>query len=365
MIKHFLFYILCCLFPLLTQAQVELAGRWEGYLDQSKGASQMDGYKEYWERGLWDKGEKTHDLELTFKYDKRKRSYTGEYYINEAINKSHFARFAIKASTYKTTVRYHTTSKVFETKNTLNLGFCYSKATLNWSEDDKYEYLEGSWQGWNDNGRACAPAHIWVRRKKRQPVTPEPPTTPPVAVTPVPKKETPAVVAKPEPKEEPKPVEETNPKEAVEPVAPKEEVVVEQPAPKPEPKVEKVPESSPEPTPSSPAEAPRKQVVNTEVTTDKEWMTIEVWDGNREDGDIISLNYNGEIILKEYLLKNKKKVLKIKLEKGTSYLTLIAHNLGDIPPNTAAVSVIRNDGSKKVITLKSDMGTSEAIRFVR
>ena len=147
-----IFILSILLLGLINLSAQDINGQWEGYLDQSAAASKMSGYQDYWKKGLWKKGDKTHNLKMTFKYNEKKKAYTGEYYINEKVNPAHYARFAIRATiSSKNKVRYTTTSKVFETKNTLNVGFCYNSATLNYSEDDQYEYLEGSWRGWNDD----------------------------------------------------------------------------------------------------------------------------------------------------------------------------------------------------------------------
>lgn len=320
-----------------------IAGRWEGYLDQSKGASAIDGYKEYWERGLWKKGTKTHDLQLTFTYNKQKKRYTGEYYINEAVKKSHFARFAIRASVHSQKVRYSTTSKIFETKNTLNLGFCYNEATLTWSEDDKYEYLQGKWRGWNDQKRACAPAHIWVRRKKRIATPPSPPPTPTPPSPPVVVKKDPPKVKK------------------VTPVPTIDSIV--------SPSIDSSLIPSKVDSPSiviAPEPDYQKRTLITKETMhlSKDSIWIDIWDGNREDGDIISLEFNQQLILKNYTLTKQKKRCRVALQKGVNILTLIAHNLGEIPPNTADLEIERHEG-KKHLSLESDMDSSESIKIIR
>lgn len=81
-----------------------------------------------------------------------------------------------------------------------------------------------------------------------------------------------------------------------------------------------------------------------------------------EDGDIISLNLNGEWILKDLKVTKTKEKVNIKLSKKKNILVLHAENLGDQPPNTAAISLY--DGSKtQQIILNSDKGTSQAIKI--
>jgi hypothetical protein len=100
------------------------------------------------------------------------------------------------------------------------------------------------------------------------------------------------------------------------------------------------------------------------MTVSKDSITVDVWDGNREDGDIISLVFNGKVLLEKHVLTKSKKSFRVALQKGQNVLTLIAHNLGDIPPNTAALEVERNEGRKK-ITLSSDMLKSESILIMK
>lgn len=89
-------------------------------------------------------------------------------------------------------------------------------------------------------------------------------------------------------------------------------------------------------------------------------LNINVWDHNRIDGDIISLKLNDHYILTKYTLEAAKKSIPVRITGFSARLILYAHNLGDIPPNTAAIEV--DDGiSKQVIKLKANMEQSEAI----
>lgn len=299
-----------------------IAGRWEGYLDHSEGAAAKDGYKEYWERGVWKKGTQTHNVELSLQYNKKKNNYTGEYYTEEATKKTHYARFALRVAVdNKGNIHYKTTSKIFETKNQLNQGFCFSEANLTWTEDKKYEYLQGVWVGWDDKKNSCASAHIWIRRKKRFKDTPEPIL---------------AMVEKVDTVVEMNIVAPTTPKDI----------------------------SVKEPFVSKPTYTNRKQVTKETIHVPKDSIWVYISDSNREDGDIVSLEFNDQLLIKEYTLTSHKKGFRVRLQPGVNILTLIAHNLGEIPPNTAAVEVERADG-RKLIILESDMDTSEAIHIIK
>lgn len=101
------------------------------------------------------------------------------------------------------------------------------------------------------------------------------------------------------------------------------------------------------------------------ITVDSTFLRITVYDHKRNDGDIISLNYNGNWILERFVINNAEHHLDVVLdpnEKAPNYLLLYAHNLGASPPNTVAVIV--DDGVKRQqFILNSDMNTSDVIYF--
>jgi hypothetical protein len=92
-------------------------------------------------------------------------------------------------------------------------------------------------------------------------------------------------------------------------------------------------------------------------------ITIEVYDHQEQDGDIISLNYNGHWVLENYPIRRKSKKLNLPLKANDdNYLVLHAVNLGSKPPNTATLSYIYK-GEKKSIVMESDMNESEMIKI--
>jgi len=89
-------------------------------------------------------------------------------------------------------------------------------------------------------------------------------------------------------------------------------------------------------------------------------LVISVWDHNRIDGDIISLKINDKYILTNYTLEAVKKSIGYRLTGFRGQLILYAHNLGEIPPNTAAIEI--DDGIEKhVIKLKATLKQSESL----
>ncbi|MCS7072987.1 MAG: hypothetical protein NZ108_00820, partial [Bacteroidia bacterium] len=82
------------------------------------------------------------------------------------------------------------------------------------------------------------------------------------------------------------------------------------------------------------------------------------------DGDIISLFYNGELILERFTLQKKPKAIIINVpENGKpSYLIMKAHNLGRVPPNTARLTI--HDGKKiHEVRLTSSLQVFGGIEF--
>ncbi len=93
-----------------------------------------------------------------------------------------------------------------------------------------------------------------------------------------------------------------------------------------------------------------------------EEVTIKIWDHQLVDGDIISINLNGVWIIEKYTLEKTVKEIKVKLQPGTNYLVLHAHNLGKYAPNTAAFTV--DDGIKtNTVVLKSNLEQSGTIEI--
>ncbi len=104
--------------------------------------------------------------------------------------------------------------------------------------------------------------------------------------------------------------------------------------------------------------------VQKEMHFNDPFLTLKVWDNRTFDGDTISLFINDECILDHYLLTKEKKIIKISLNPtSANYLTLYAHNLGRIPPNTAAMIIVEN-GKEKYVSLKSDLNNCGALKMI-
>lgn len=108
----------------------------------------------------------------------------------------------------------------------------------------------------------------------------------------------------------------------------------------------------------------KTETVETVLVENKKLM-IKIWDNDKVDGDVVSLNLNGVWILKNYRLKKHPKKIVIDLPEDSNELILYAENLGKMPPNTAAISIWNGKEEIKSLVLISDKGRSEAIKILK
>ncbi len=100
------------------------------------------------------------------------------------------------------------------------------------------------------------------------------------------------------------------------------------------------------------------------IRADTTSFEVALYDHMIEDGDIISLNFNGEWIIKKMPLTTKKQYVTLPLNKeGKNYLILHAENVGRRPPNTMAMDYFYQ-GHKERIILKSDLNKSAMIEIL-
>ncbi len=91
-------------------------------------------------------------------------------------------------------------------------------------------------------------------------------------------------------------------------------------------------------------------------------ITISIWDDSQIDNDVISIKLNDEWIVKYLEAKKEKIKFKYILTQPENFIILRADNIGEIPPNTTAVTI--DDGiNSRTIVLNSDLGMSEAIKI--
>ncbi|WP_235291568.1 hypothetical protein [Portibacter lacus] len=99
------------------------------------------------------------------------------------------------------------------------------------------------------------------------------------------------------------------------------------------------------------------------IYVESDVVELEIFDHQMIDGDIVSVNFNGDWILEDFPIKGKPYPLKVKLNaNGKNFLLLHAINLGKKPPNTMAVRYVYK-GQKQTVVLSSDLDESEVIEL--
>ena len=106
-------------------------------------------------------------------------------------------------------------------------------------------------------------------------------------------------------------------------------------------------------------------VASKSIKVDGDRVVFELYDHMIEDGDVVSINFNGDWVIDSHKITSKPFELKVQLNpEGKNYIILHAENVGRRPPNTMAVSYMYN-GKKKQIVMKADLNTSEMIEIIQ
>jgi len=100
------------------------------------------------------------------------------------------------------------------------------------------------------------------------------------------------------------------------------------------------------------------------IEWDSKKATLFIWDANKEDGDKIELQINGEVILDNFETKNKRKKIQFKLKEGENIIEIKAINLGSAPPNTSRIELV-DKGTKYPIITQLELGKSAIIKIVK
>lgn len=111
-------------------------------------------------------------------------------------------------------------------------------------------------------------------------------------------------------------------------------------------------------------EMERKVIIKHTYRVNQEEINLELYDHENEDGDIVSVCFNGQYLIEKYKLLNKPKLLKIKLlPYQKNVLTVFANNTGKEGANTSAIRFRLNDKVEEII-LYADKKESEGVEFV-
>ncbi len=108
----------------------------------------------------------------------------------------------------------------------------------------------------------------------------------------------------------------------------------------------------------------RQLVLRQEIIVQSQELDIYLWDNRQLDGDIISLYMGDSCILSKYSLQAHNKHIHVRIPRDTlSQLILYAENVGEISPNTAALTI--SDGySRQRIHLQAGLDRSEGLTIL-
>lgn len=246
------------------------------------------------------------EYKLRFELKQEGSRVTGMSYISIKDRSELNAKMRLEGRWDKGVFTFHEL-EIVDSKHTDGWGWCLKTGKLQVKQEGQYYRLEGPWEGYVDD-YPCKPGTLVLEKLNPQP--------------------------KVEPKAEP------------------------------QPKVEPQPTVAKEPTGNFGLVSGRKITHQKEVPMANEAFTVYVYDGDKVDGDIISLQYNGVWLLRKYPLSKTKKALRLEIVPGAdNQLILFAENVGEYAPNTAAITFF--DGKQeKNLNLSSDMATCGALKFV-
>lgn len=107
-------------------------------------------------------------------------------------------------------------------------------------------------------------------------------------------------------------------------------------------------------------EQQRKVRVDRVLQVNSPKLRIRVWDNGTVDGDIVTVFLNGEQLVTKFRVSKRKWSIPVDLTEEENLLIIHADDLGDITPNTVAVSI--DDGTREeVLVLSSDLRVSGGV----
>lgn len=107
-------------------------------------------------------------------------------------------------------------------------------------------------------------------------------------------------------------------------------------------------------------ELSRKVKINQIVEVQRPQLKLGIWDNGVYDGDVMTLYLNGKKLMEQYKVRKRKVYIDVELKESNNFLVLHADDLGEISPNTVAISIF--DGVREqVIVMSSNLAESGAI----
>jgi hypothetical protein len=112
--------------------------------------------------------------------------------------------------------------------------------------------------------------------------------------------------------------------------------------------------------------AARKKTFVKEIPVTGDSIELRFYDNAEVDGDSISLFLNDKLIFEHIRLTEKAYTIKLAVSElnATNDLTMVAENLGTIPPNTSYMVVMVGE-NRYDARLESDEGSSAVVRFIK
>ena len=110
----------------------------------------------------------------------------------------------------------------------------------------------------------------------------------------------------------------------------------------------------------------RKKILIKEIPLSEDSIELRFYDNGEIDGDSISLFLNDQLIFSHLLLTGQAHIIKFAIRelKDINELTMVAENLGSIPPNTSYMEALVG-GQRYSTYLASNEGSSAMIRLTK
>jgi hypothetical protein len=107
----------------------------------------------------------------------------------------------------------------------------------------------------------------------------------------------------------------------------------------------------------------RRSSIVQEIETEEPVITIRVFDNGVPDGDTVSILHNNTVVADHMLVAVNYFEFTVRINEETPVhdITLIAHNLGSIAPNTASLTIIAGEQRYR-LTASTDLGRNAVIR---
>lgn len=106
----------------------------------------------------------------------------------------------------------------------------------------------------------------------------------------------------------------------------------------------------------------RTETRNQRFTTRARTATLYIADNGQEDQDSISVMLNGTYIITRNELRRKPSRIRLHLQEGVNTVMVVAHNTGQIPPNTASCE-LRTGFRRYRFGISTDLSRNEVIEI--